>query len=140
VALSIVAKRSSFWEEWEHSHNTHSTCDQVLFTEKSEKFHSTRILMSLKEKTEGDTTSVSRPFFTYILQSLFKLTEYQAGFGAEALELFRPSKERNKLLLRTCAFLESFVESFSPTCVAGIIVDDRTKPAPCEPKHATFEQ
>lgn len=73
----------------------------------------------------------SRPFFTFILQkSLFKLPEYQAGFGADALELFRPSKERNKLLLRTCALLVSLAGSFSPACVAGIIVEDRTKPAP----------
>lgn len=87
--------------------------------------------MSLKEKNKGrHRTWVSRPFFTFLLQSLFKLSEYQAGFGVDALELFRPSKERNKLLLRTCALLESLAESFSPACVAGIIVDERTKPAP----------
>lgn len=63
----------------------------------------------------------------------FYVAQYQAGFGAEVLELFRPSKERNKLLLRACALLfESLAESFSPACDAGTIVDDRTKPAPCE--------
>ena len=101
------------------------------------KFNFIKILMSLKEKMKGDTEHGCQGHSLHSYCSLFKLPEYQAGFGVNALELFCPNKKHNKLLLRTCALLESLADSFSPGCVAGIIVGDRTKPTPCETKHAT---
>lgn len=61
----------------------------------------------------------------HVRSTFFRVKGYQAGLGANVLLLFRPSKERNKLLLRAWALRESLTKELAPACVVRTMEDDR---------------